>query len=151
MRLLRVGLTLMVTLSALAGGLNPAPASAGDIVLPVHSGGTVNSWFDHDGIFNCQFNCSPSDNMIRYDGSSWPNSQSGEGFCQLTLNCYDGHDGIDFVAYYEPVYAVSDGTVTIADNQQIPGWELQIWHPLLGYSSYYATILIHLDDHLQRS
>jgi hypothetical protein len=37
-------LIVMAMLSALA----VAPASAGDLVLPVHSGGTVNSWFGYN-------------------------------------------------------------------------------------------------------
>ena len=142
MKVLRPGLGLIsACVIAATSAFHPLPAAAGDLVMPLHYGGAVNSWFDHDGVFNCLASCSSSDKMILYDGSTYSNAVSNLNNCTLGVNCYDGHDGIDFQANLQtPVYAVSDGTVTLAKFDSTAGYEVEISHPLLGYSSYYIHL-----------
>src|SRR5215203_2482908 len=74
---------------------SPGMALAAGFAYPVASV-SVNSWFDHEGPFNCLFSCSSSDYMTRYDGARANNANTNVGNCPTM--CYNGHNGIDFHA-----------------------------------------------------
>ncbi|HEV8111570.1 MAG TPA: M23 family metallopeptidase [Planctomycetota bacterium] len=97
--------------------------------------------------------------MTRYDGvgfrNTGPCASDGDPQCtycanrdcELGINCYDGHDGIDLHALlHTDVYAADDGSVTTGTSS-IGGKWLKVWNATLGYSTYYG----HLSDYVVAS
>lgn len=92
----------------------PHAYAAGVLTLPFTQANVpVNSWFDHNypGSGN-------NNNMVRYDGATWTDGSAYIDYCTLTVNCYDGHNGIDYgLASGSTVVAAASGAV------QFIGWQ----------------------------
>jgi murein DD-endopeptidase MepM/ murein hydrolase activator NlpD len=98
-------------------GTSPGrPAPSGFLTLPFSAPHYVTSIFDH-----CSPNYVPDGLVCRWDGLM---KQAGgfdeQGPPSRSWLFYDGHDGLDYGLYYEPVLAAADGTVTYAGWNQ-PG------------------------------
>lgn len=97
-----------------------APDTVGFLTLPyLNDGHFVSSTFDHcnpdyrhDGVI-CRF-----DGTVAYAGNG-RDKDAPSGYAMSAGRddylYYDGHDGVDFGLYYEPVVAAADGIVTYAD------------------------------------
>lgn len=108
-----------------SGATSPASSSpravraAGFLTLPFIGTHLVTSIFDH-----CSPDYIPDGQVCRYDGSvarsqfgadwhGYPRTNKGKNYLY-----YDGHDGLDYSLYYEPVIAAAGGRVTHA------GWDV---------------------------
>lgn len=81
----------------------------------------IYSYFDHT-----YPNLSQDSTFTKYTGERWKNDKVGIGNCLSTVDCYDGHNGIDIKMSYEPVLAAASGIVMKAD------WNIKDY-PKLGY------------------
>ncbi len=97
-----------------------SPGAPGFLTLPyLRNGHFISSTFDHcnpdygnDGVI-CRF-----DGTVAYAGNGAdPSAPTGYSMTpgKEDYLYYDGHDGVDFGLYYEPVVAAADGIVTYAD------------------------------------
>jgi hypothetical protein len=80
--------------------------------------------------------------MTRYDGLTW--SGASRDNCTLTLNCYNGHDGIDFSTgglTGRLVVATAGGRVQFTGVEGGYGYRVRVWHEELGFSTFYAHLL----------
>lgn len=101
------------------GTVAESAAGGGFLTLPFFGTHLVTSIFDH---------CSPNyiaDGLVcRFDGavarSSLGSDWHGYAMTKGAKNYlyYDGHDGMDYALYYEPVLAAADGVVSAA------GWDV---------------------------
>lgn len=82
-----------------------AQAASFSIITPYYGVKGINSYFDHNTP-----NFATNNVFVRYDGQSWTGDVD-LGHCQNAVNCYDGHNGLDFAMQYEQVLAVADGIV----------------------------------------
>jgi len=138
----------------------PSAHANGPLTLPFRSQGIgVNSWFDHD------YPGSGNDyDMIRYDGATWTD---GSAYiyhpCTLSVNCYDGHNGIDFALPSDSgvIAADSGGVVTWVDWQNRDnhnegfGVYVRVWHAASNITTLYGhlspdTVLVSQNDPVQR-
>lgn len=93
----------------------------------------INSFFDHD---NPTYN--NDGNMLVFNGNWYSNANSSG--CLLGVNCYAGHNGIDYStgAGY-PILAVANGTVDgyyyASDNSYIR----------INHGNGYRTVIYHMD------
>lgn len=96
-------------------GASPArPAPAGFLTLPFLGPHYVTSIFDH-----CNPNYAKDGIVCRYDGKVHVAGGLGdEDTTGQDWLYYDGHDGIDYGLYFEPVAASADGVVSFA------GWDV---------------------------
>ena len=110
-------------------------ARAGYLSSPL-SNLQIFSWFDH---YNPNY--TTNSQVATYDGRVFTGLVNVAN-CTGFVNCYDGHDGYDFVAASgTPIYASGDGTVTIGGTpSSIGGYWLRIWHATEGYSTYYGHL-----------
>lgn len=123
--------------------VQPRDAEAGaDLTLPVLSTVQVNSWFDHN-----LPGSGGNGNMTRYDGAMWTNGSAYLSNCTLTVNCYDGHNGVDFQSQSgSTIVAAASGVVQFVGWQDpnFPnvgfGFYVRVWHASLGYSTLYAHL-----------
>jgi len=156
-------MTVVATLGAVIAAVVPAPAYAGDILVPINNGAVVYSWFDHNGHFNCAIlpadPCTSADWMLRSDGQSYQWPTSSLATCEDKVTCYKGHDGIDFwvdrfkTPPHETIYAVSEGDVAISDLYSGYGNRIQISHSQLLYSSQYFHLSarsVNRGDHVRK-
>jgi len=120
--------SFFVVISRVNGGYLSSPLSSF----------SVNSWVDHS---TPEYNGDRFLNrMTRYDGLVFTGSGVNILNCTLTVNCYDGHDGIDLRALLNtPVFAAANGVVTTGFSNSGGFW-LRIWHSAQGYSSYYGHL-----------
>jgi murein DD-endopeptidase MepM/ murein hydrolase activator NlpD len=103
------------------GSVPAKAAPAAFLTLPFLGSHLVTSIFDH-----CSPNYIPDGLVCRYDGavaraslgSDWHGYPRTKGAKDYLY--YDGHDGMDYALYYEPVLAAADGTVTDS-GWQVPG------------------------------
>lgn len=85
------------------------------LITPYYGNATITSRFDHEYP-------TPATNLVnvfrRHDGARWTNPPTPVDLynCQQGVNCYDGHNGYDFVlpgnGGYDRVLAAAGGTVT---------------------------------------
>lgn len=109
------------------------------------SGGWVNSWFDHN---------TPGENddlLLRWTGYP-PLSDPANTPCRHGINCYDGHEGIDFSKQNTPeyVYASAPGIVfetktdcNVSDPSCGGGYGNYV---IIDHGNGYATRYGHLDQ-----
>lgn len=90
------------------------PAPSGFLTLPFLDPHYVTSIFDH-----CNPNYSKDGIVCRYDGKvHLAGGMGDEDTTGQDWLYYDGHDGMDYGLYYEPVAASADGVVSFA------GWDV---------------------------
>jgi len=117
--------------------------AVGTLTLPFSEPNiAVNSWFDH--------NAPGSGNnykMIRYDGATWTDGSASLANCTLGVNCYDGHNGIDFgLASGSNVIAANAGVVQFIGWQDPNnhfagfGFYIRLWHSASSYSTLYGHL-----------
>lgn len=104
---------LLITLTV--GGLPSAQVDAqGDIRLRQPFDGTrrLTAYVDHRSL-----NYTQDGNVVVYKGEERLNCPDcGEAWTDQGPYCYDGHAGIDYALYLEPVLAAALGTVTFAGS-----------------------------------
>ncbi len=115
---------------------------------PYYGTKSITSYFDHEFPNYAQNNI-----FTRYDGVLWTNTPVDAINCNTGINCYDGHDGIDFgnfdplSNYYEPVLAAASGYVARAEwdnsNNRYFGYGLVIE---ISHSNGYRTRYGHLSS-----
>lgn len=98
-------------------GERPAPGAF--LTLPFEGSHLVTSIFDHcspnyiaDGLV-CRYDGSVARSAFGSDWHGYPRTNGARDFLY-----YDGHDGLDYSLYYEPVLAAAPGTVSKA------GWDV---------------------------
>ena len=101
---------------------------------PYYGMKVISSYFDHS-----YPNLSLDSTFTKYTGERWKGDKVGIGTCLSTVDCYDGHNGLDIKMSYEPVLAAASGIVTKAD------WSIKDY-PKLGYGL--EIVLQHLVDHI---
>lgn len=75
------------------------------LITPYYGHASINSWFDHrTPTYDYTENY-----LVTYQGYERRNDDPAS--CNIGVNCYDGHNGIDFNKVYDPVLAAADGTV----------------------------------------
>jgi murein DD-endopeptidase MepM/ murein hydrolase activator NlpD len=114
----RFGYPSQIPTGPIEDGSSPPRAGGGFLTLPFLGPHYVTAIFDH-----CGPDYIPDGRICRYDGRV----RSAEGFGEVLTTgkdylYYDGHDGIDYGLFYEPVAAAADGVVTVADWDR-PGCE----------------------------
>lgn len=102
-----------------------AQAGSFSIITPYYGTREIRSYFDHNTP-NYNYN----DVFVRYDGQQWSGNVD-LAHCLNTINCYDGHNGIDVGMVYEHVLAAADGIV----------WEAG-WSSTLHNSGYGINVKI---------
>lgn len=122
----------LVTLVFAIGFLVLTPSvKAGYLTIPVQNY-QVNSFFDHDSP-----NYNENNLFIRYDGSQWTNTSS----CQLGVNCYDGHNGVDLEGITgDDIITASGGTIQAASYDACLGNYIRLWHSNEGDSTLYGHL-----------
>lgn len=116
-----------------AGVLPQKPAAGAFLTLPFRGSHLVTSIFDH-----CSPDYIPDGRVCRYDGSvgvaalgadwrGYPKTAGAKDFIY-----YDGHDGMDYALYYEPVLAAAGGSIVKA------GWDV----PGCATCGFGQTVLI---------
>jgi len=96
---------------------------------------TEYSWFDHT---SPKYGANPDQYiniMTRYDGQVFT-----DGSCIPYESCYDGHEGIDFVAQEgTPVFASESGNISIGYSNLGGRWT-KIWHASQNQATYYGHL-----------
>jgi murein DD-endopeptidase MepM/ murein hydrolase activator NlpD len=108
-RIVVVGLVLTICTPIQMVQPTQAQTQAPFLTTPYYGYHGINSYFDHE-----YPDYQPNSTFTRYDGSRWTNMSD----CTIGVNCYDGHNGYDFVMQYESVLAAADGS--IGDS----GWQI---------------------------
>src|SRR3989344_6244681 len=68
----------------------------------------ITSFFDHDSP-----DYTDDSYFVRYDGKIWDDGSASLGSCTDGLNCYDGHNGVDFNGdANDDILAAASGTVS---------------------------------------
>lgn len=120
---------------------------------PYYDTKTITSHFDHELPNYVENNI-----FTRYDGIRWTDPPTPVDVinCDTGINCYDGHDGIDFGGfdsgsqtnnYYEPVIAAASGYVTRSEwydmNNRFSSYGMVIE---ISHSNGYVTRYGHLSS-----
>jgi murein DD-endopeptidase MepM/ murein hydrolase activator NlpD len=114
----RFGYPSQIPTGPLEDGTGQVRPGGGFLTLPFLGPHYVTAIFDH-----CGPDYSKDGRVCRYDGRV--RSAEGLGETRTTGQdylYYDGHDGIDYGLFYEPVAVAADGVVTVADWDR-PGCE----------------------------
>ncbi|MGH9461131.1 MAG: LamG-like jellyroll fold domain-containing protein [Vicinamibacteria bacterium] len=109
-----------------------------------HDSPQINSWVDHT-----EPTFATSTTMTRFDGQQWTDGSGLIGNCTLGVNCYDGHNGIDYSTGGREGYlvlAAAAGTVkrmglqNPSDPEDGYGYYVRLWHSGQGDSTIYAHL-----------
>jgi len=104
--------------------------------LPV-TNGTLTSFFDHDTP-----DYTDNSYFVRYDGQIWSDGSASLASCTNGVNCYDGHNGVDFATTSGAnVLAAAPGVVEDVYWNSCGGWTMQIWH---GTTTDLSTLYAHI-------
>ena len=117
-------------------GVVPGRVSANFFTVPATSSPPVSSFFDHDDP-----DYTTDDNFVKYTGEAWIDGSASLDDCVSGLNCYDGHNGVDFNGDFgDQILAATDGAVSSIYWNDCSGWTMSVWHEDLGLSTLYAHI-----------
>jgi choice-of-anchor C domain-containing protein len=143
------------TLPALDVPLEYSGKKFSEVALGLNNGGRVNSWFDHETPdYNLNQELRLWNGTVQSDTIGTP--------CTYGLNCYDGHNGIDYQRQYpnaDWIYPAAPGKVvglctnsypcsqeiSLTDDSGYGRWVL-IQHGESGNYGKYATLYAHLDS-----
>jgi Peptidase family M23 len=156
----------IIVLSMLGAVLSCVPqfafGAAGNYTAPISATGSngLNSFVDHT---------SPTyaidGTMTKYDGNQWFGFTATLTDCMIKVNCYDGHNGLDYNtlgAEGKDVLAAAKGTVRQVQweyptnhNKEF-GFFVRLWHPDIGQTTLYAhttsaKVIVHVGDNVTRS
>jgi murein DD-endopeptidase MepM/ murein hydrolase activator NlpD len=145
------------------GSTGESPAPGAFLTLPFMGPHYVTSIFDH-----CYPDYGVNGRICRWDGQVASSSVGGpdptfsEGYAQTPGHqdylYYDGHDGIDYGLYYEPVAAAAPGVVILAGwvvpscHTCLSGMTIEIDHGngLLTYYGHLSHIGVRNGQHVAR-
>jgi murein DD-endopeptidase MepM/ murein hydrolase activator NlpD len=137
-------------------------AAAGDYTAPISATGSngLNSFVDHT---------SPTyvvdGTMTKYDGNQWFGFTATLTDCLIKVNCYDGHNGLDYNTLGvegKDVLAAAKGTVREV-RWEVPtnhnknfGFYVRLWHSDYGQTTVYAhtsstKMIVSVGDNVTRS